>query len=300
MCFEGHWHDSSDVKGTPVSLAMIRTTCDADEDPRCCKCATVVHDLSALATSAGISTSWRSSPSPSPSSLAFNAEGSVFLVIRLRVLRGSSVNIELEDLGKLARQKSELNTKNHNMNWTGGLAAQITKLLTCGLIYKMDWDVTQVTRTIETFKKCRSLIATQHNYFLIFNQLLTLTRNVSEAVGTANRSKMRQTYIERNMATPGWWPQLDQRATKQLRQKQLEQTCAEQLYLRGSEWLGASWNVLERVWMDWHTLEWQKARRNYHRPPQLVDELVPCEAEVIDGVIVRFGDAAWKPVISHE
>jgi hypothetical protein len=144
------------------------------------------------------------------------------------------------------------------MNWTGGLAAQITKLLTCGLIYKMDWDVTQVTRTIETFKKCRLLIATQHNYFLIFNQLLTLTRNVSEAVGTANRSKMRQTYIERNMATPGWWPQLDQRATKQLRQKQLEQTCAEQLYLRGSEWLGASWNVLERVWMDWHTLEWQR------------------------------------------
>lgn len=34
--------------------------------------------------------------------------------------------------------------------------------------------------------------------------------------------------------------------------------------------------------------------------PRLIDELVPCEAAVIDDVVVRFEDAVRQPIVAHE
>lgn len=42
------------------------------------------------------------------------------------------------------------------------------------------------------------------------------------------------------------------------------------------------------------------AHSDGHDAPRLIDELVPCEAAVVDNVVVGFEDAVRQPVVAHE
>ena len=42
------------------------------------------------------------------------------------------------------------------------------------------------------------------------------------------------------------------------------------------------------------------AHSDGHDAPRLIDELVPCEATMVDDVVVGFEDAVRQPVVAHE